>query len=124
MLTPALRLDMARYFTSMAYYLAHPIVALPLVAFFTIEVSSSTFLRYKYCGIWSQTTGPAEASFEGQEVGNNGRHCVRFLTELEGGCKGSPFFSMWDVGHDVEFPPTVFDGDIAYRNVIDYLVLD
>ena len=118
MLTPALRLDMALDSTSMAYDLALPIVALS-----TFRVSSSTFLRYKQCGIWSKTAGPAEAGFEGQEVGDNARHCVRFLSELECRCKGSPLFGIREVGHDVEFPPRVFDRNVAYGKVIDYLVL-
>ena len=36
MLTPALRLDMALYSTSMAYDLALPIVALPIVTLLTL----------------------------------------------------------------------------------------
>jgi len=85
MLAPALRLDIALYSTFMAYDLAVPIFALPIVAIpvVAIPVSSSTFLRYKQYGIWSKTTGPVEAGFEGQEVGDNARHCVRFLSELE-----------------------------------------
>jgi hypothetical protein len=60
MLTPALRLDMALYSTSMADGLALPIVALPIVglpvvahAVVALPVSSSTFLRYKQCDNWS-----------------------------------------------------------------------
>jgi len=125
MLAPALRLDMALYSTSMAYGLALPIVAIPVVAlpFVTLPISSPTFLRYKQCSIWNKTAGPAEAGFEGREVGDNARHCVHFLSELECRCKGSPFFGMPEVGHDVEFPPRVLDRDVAYGKVIDYLVL-
>jgi len=86
-------------------------------------VSSSTCLGYKQCGIWNKTAGPVEAGLEGQEVGDNARHCIRFLSELECECKGSLFFGIREVGHDVEFPPRVFDRDVAYCMVIDYLVL-
>ena len=128
MLPPAFLLVMAFDSTSMAYDLALPIVALPIVAHrivahFTFRVSSSTFLRYIQCGIWSKTACPADAGFEGQEVGDNACHCVRFLSELECGSKGSPSFGIWEVGHDVEFSPRVFDGDVAYGKVIIYLVL-
>jgi len=140
MLTSALRLDMAFDSTSIAHDLALPIVALPIVALpivalpivalpivalpiVTLSILSPTFLRYKQCSIWSKTAGPAEAGFEGQEVGYNARHCVRFLSELECGCKGSPFFGIRKVGHDVEFPPEVFNRDVAYGKVIDHLVL-
>jgi hypothetical protein len=41
MVTPALRLDMALYSTSIAYDLAQPIITL-----FTLQVCSSTLLRY------------------------------------------------------------------------------
>jgi hypothetical protein len=123
MLTPALRLDMAFETTSMAYDLALPIVTLPIVTLVTLQVSSSTFLRYKQSGIWSKTTGPAEAGFEGQEVGDDARHSVSLLSELECGCKGLPFFGIREVGHDVEFPPRVFDRDIAYSKVMDNFVL-
>ena len=52
MVTPALRLDMALYSTSMAYDLALlivalPIITLPMVALLTLRISSPTFLRYK-----------------------------------------------------------------------------
>jgi hypothetical protein len=67
---------------------ALPIVALPIVGCFTFRVSSSTFLRYQLCDIWSKTSGPAEAGFKGPQVGDNGRHCVHFLSELECRCKG------------------------------------
>ena len=123
MLAPAVRLDMALDSTSMACHLALPIVALPIIALSTFGVTSSPFLRYKQCGIWSKTVGPPEASFEGQEVGDNARHCVHCLSELECRCKGSPFSSIREVGHDVEFPPRVFDCDVAYSKVMDYLVL-
>jgi len=56
-------------------------------------------------------------------VGDNALHCVLFLSELECGCKRLPFFVIRDVGHDVEFPPRVFDRDVAYGNVIDFLGL-
>jgi hypothetical protein len=85
----------------MAYDLTLPIVALPIVAFLVLAVpvvalrlSSSTFDHYKHCGIWSMTVGTAEADFEGQEVGDNARHSVRFLSELESGCKVSSFFGI------------------------------
>jgi len=125
MLTPALRLDMAFDSTSMAYDLALPVIALAIVPLpiVTFPISSTTFLRYKQRGIWSKTAGPAEAGFERQGVGDNAPHCVRFLSELECKCKGSPFFGIREVGHDVEFPPRVFDRDVAYGKVIDYLVL-
>jgi len=128
MLAPAFRLDMAFESTSMAYDLALPIIALPIVAIpfvapFTFRVLSSTFLRYKQCGIWRKAAGPAEAGFEGQEVSDNARHSVGLLIELECGCKGSPFVGFREVGHDIEFPPRVFDRDVAYGKVIDYLGL-
>ena len=128
MLAPALRLDMALYSASMAYDLALPVVALPIVAFpivalSTFRVSFPTFLRYKQCGVWTKTAGPAEAGFEGQEVGDDARHSVSLLSELECGCKGSPFFGILEVAHDVEFPPRVFDCDVAYGKIIDYFVL-
>ena len=63
MLNLALRLDMALYSTSLAYVLAPPIVTLPVIAIFTFRLSSSAFLHYKSSGIWSKTTGPAEAGF-------------------------------------------------------------
>ena len=114
MLTPALRLDMALYSTSMAYDLALPIVALPIVTHLTLRTSSPIFLPPKHRGIWRKTSGPAEAGFEGQEVGDHTRDCVRLLSELECGCKGSPFFSIREVGHDVEFHPTVFNRNVTY----------
>jgi len=117
MLAPALHLDMALYSTSMAYDLALPIIALPIVA---LSILSLTFLHYKQYGIWSKTAGPAEAGFEGQEVGDDACHCVRFLSQLECGCKDSPFFNIRDIGHDVGSPPRVFDRDVAYGKVIDY----
>jgi len=128
MLAPALHLDMAFDSTSMAYDLALPIVALPIVALpvfalFTFRVSSSTFRRYKQCGIWSNTACPAEAGFQRQEVGDDAHHSVSLLSELKCGCKGSPFFGIREVGHDVEFPPGVFDHDVAYGKVIDYFIL-
>jgi hypothetical protein len=67
--------------------------------------------------------GLAEAGFEGQEVGDDACHSVSLLSELECGGKGSPFLGIREVGHDVEFPPRVFDRDVAYCKVIDYLVL-
>jgi len=126
MLAPPFRLDMAFDSTSMAYDLALPIVALAIVtlAIVTHRLSSLTFLCYKQCCIWSKTAGRAEAGFEGQEVGDNARHCVRCLSELEYRCKGSPFFGIREVLHYIEFPPRVFDRDVAYCKVIDYLVLD
>jgi hypothetical protein len=112
----------------MAYDLALPIVALPIVtlpviALFTYRVSSSTVLCYQQCGIWSKIMGPAEAGFEGQKVGDNARHDHRFLSELECRCKGSPFFGIWEVVHDAEFPPTFFDHDVSYGEFIHYDVL-
>jgi len=125
MFAPALRLDMAFDSTSMAYDLALPIVTLPVVTLPVVAIGASswTFLCYKQCGIWSKTAGPAEAGFEGQEVGDDPRHNVSLLSELQCGCKGSPFFSIREVGHVVEFPPRVFDRDVTYGKVIDYLVL-
>jgi len=143
MLTPALPLDMALFSTSMAYDLALPIVpipivpirivalpivalpivTLPIVALLTLRVSSWTFVRYKQCGIWSTTSGPAEASFEGKEAGDNTCHCVRLVSDLECGCKCSLLFGIREVGHEAEFPPTVFNRDVAYGKVIDYLDL-
>jgi len=130
MLAPALRLDMALYSTSMAYGLALPIVALPIVTLpvialpvVALRVSSSIFHRYKHCGIWSRTGGPAMVGFEGLVVGDDTRHYVRLLSELECGCKGSPFFGIREDGHDVEFPPRVFDHDVAYGKVMACLVL-
>jgi len=130
MLTPALRLDMALYSTSKAYDLALPTVALPIVAIpivalpvVALPISSSTFCLHEQCSIWTKTGGPAEAGFEGQEVGDDVRHCVCFLSELECRCNGSPFFGIREVGHEVEFPPRVIDRDVAYGMVIDYLVL-
>ena len=55
-------------------------------------------------------------------MGDDSRYCVRLLRELECGCKGSPFFGMREVGYDVEFPPRVFDRDVAYGKVIGYVV--
>jgi len=130
MLTPALRLDMALYSTSMAYDLALPIITLPIVALpivalpiVTLPILSPTSLHYKQWCIWSKTAGPAEARFEGQEVGDDARHCVCFLSDLKWGCQVSPFFGIREVEHDVEFCPRVFDRDVAYGKVIDYLVL-
>jgi len=128
MLAPAFCLDMAIDSTSMAYDLALPIVALPIVALpivalFTFRVSSSTCHRYEQCGIRSKAAGPAEPGFEGQEVGDDARHRVSLLSELKCGCKDSPFFGIRGVGRDVEFPPRVFDRDVASGKVIDYLVL-
>ena len=56
-------------------------------------------------------------------MGDDARHSVSLLSELECGCKGSPFFGIREVGHDVKFPSRVFDRDVAYGKVIDYLVL-
>jgi hypothetical protein len=130
MVTPALGLDMAFDSTSMAYDLALPIVALSINALLLIahpvvalRVSHSTFLLYKNCGIWSNTAGTVEVGFEGQEVGDDSHHSVTLLSEIECGCKGSPFFGIREVGHDVEFPPRVFDTDVAYDKFIDYLSL-
>jgi hypothetical protein len=126
MLASALRLYMAHYSTSMAYGLVLPIVALPIMALpivalpfvalavVALRVSSSTFLPCKQCAIWITTAGSVEAGFFGQEVGDDIRHCVCLLSELECGCKGSPFFGIWEIGHDLEFPPRVFDRDVAY----------
>ena len=47
MLTPALRLDMALYSTSIAYDLAPPIVALPVVSLRTVQILCPTLLHYK-----------------------------------------------------------------------------
>jgi hypothetical protein len=47
MFASALSLDMEFYSTSMAYGLALPIVAIPIIAPFTVRVWSSTVLRYK-----------------------------------------------------------------------------
>jgi len=66
---------------------------------------------------------PAVPGFAGQQVGDNARHCVRFLSELESRCKHLPFFYIREVGYNVEFPPKVFDRDVAYGQVNDYLVL-
>jgi len=130
MLTPALRLDMASESTSMACDMPHPIVALAILALpvvalpiIALRVSSSTLLRYQHCGIWSKTAGPVEEGFEGQEVGDDTRHCVCLLSEHENGCKSSPFFGIREDGHDVEFLPRVLDRDVAYSKIIDYLVL-
>jgi len=130
MLTPAFRRDMAFDSTSMAYDLAlpiiaHSIVAVPVVALPVVDlrVSSLTVLRYKECGSWSKSTGPVEAGFDGQEVGDYRSHRVSLLSELECGCKGSPFFGIQEVEHDVEFPPRVFDHDVTYGKIIEYFVL-
>jgi len=56
-------------------------------------------------------------------MGDDTRHCVRLLSEHQCGCKGLPYFGIEKVGHDVEFPPRVFDRDVTYGNVIDYVVL-
>ena len=114
---------MALYSTSMAYDLALLIIALAIVTLLTLQILSPTFLRYKQCCIWSKTVGPPEAGFEGQEVGDDVRHSVSLLSELECGCKGSPFFGIQEVGHDVEFTLRVFNHDVAYGKVLDYLVL-
>jgi hypothetical protein len=128
MLTPALRLDMAFDSTSMAYDLALrivalPILAIPLVALLTLRILSTKFLRYKQRGIWSKTSGPVEVGFEGQEVGDKAGYIVSLLSELECRCKGSPLFGILEVGHDVELSPRLFDHDVAFGKVIDYLVL-
>ena len=59
--------------------------------------------------------------FEGQEVGEDTGHCVHLLSELEGGWKGLQLIIIQEVGHDVEHPPRVFDRDVTYGKVIDYL---
>jgi len=125
LLTPALRLDMAFDYTSMASDLALPIVALPVadLPVVALRISSVTFLCYQYCGMWSKTADPGEVGFEGQEVCDDSCHCVSLLRELESGCKGLPFFRIRDVEHDVEFPLRVFDRDAAYGKAIDYLLL-
>ena len=56
-------------------------------------------------------------------MGDDARIIISLLSELECGCKGSPFFGIGEVGQDVEFPPRVFDRDVTYGKVIDYLVL-
>ena len=88
-----------------------------------LRVSYSIFLRYTQRGIWSKTAGAAEVGFEGQEVGDDAHHRVSLLRELECGCNGSALFGIREVGHNVEFPPRVFDRNVAYGKVIDYLVL-
>jgi hypothetical protein len=100
-----------------------PIVALPVFALFTLRVSSSTFLCYKECSIWTKAAGPAEAGFEAQEVSDDARHRVSLLSELECGCKGLALFGIREFGHDVKFAPRVFDRDVTYGKVIDYLIL-
>jgi len=67
--------------------------------------------------------GPVEAGLKRQEVGDDPHHCVSRLSGLECGCNGSPFFGIREVGHDVEFPPRVFDRNVAHGKVIDHLDL-
>jgi len=73
-----------------------------------------------------QSRGPCRGGLHrtvGGTVGDDARHSVSLLSELECGCKGLPFFGIWELGHYVEFPPGVFDHDIAYGKVIDYFGL-
>jgi len=85
MLTSALLLDMTFVSTSMEYDLALPIVTLSIVpisvvTLFTFRVSSSTFLCYKQCGIWTKSADHAEGGIEGQEVGDDARHSASLLS--------------------------------------------
>jgi len=72
-----------------------------------------TFLRYADYGIGSKTSGPVEAGFERQKVGDDACHHASLLSGLECGCKGLPFIGIWKVGHNVEYRPRVFVHNIA-----------
>jgi len=102
---------------------AVPFVAVPIAALITCQVSSSTFFWYEQCRIWSKAAGPVEGGFEEHEACDSTCHCVRLLSELECGYKGLPFIDIREVGNYIEFPPRVFNHDVAYCMVIDYLVL-
>jgi len=119
---------MALYSTSMAYDLPVPIVTLPIIAFpivalLSLQIVSQTVLRYKQCGIWSRAIGHTETGFKGQEVGDDTRHCVHRLRDLQSGCKRSRFCGIREVGRNVESLPRLNDLEVAYSKVIYYFVL-